>query len=131
MTIILILANKSMANNAIKWNKANEGGLLIGLVGADHVKFSGGITGRYRRMANDKQLNCISVILNPSLIDTRPSGSVSMLSNSASAASASGLDGLTLQLRYLKPGIDAGSPEAQDSINTGGVLPLADYIVLS
>lgn len=120
-----------MASNAFKWNKANNGGLLIGLVGADHVKFSCGITGRYQRMAKDNQMECKSVILNPSLIDTRPSGSVSIMSNTASAASASGTDGLTLQLRYLKKGIDAGSKEARESINTGGVLPFADYIVLS
>jgi hypothetical protein len=126
-----ILWDESMASNAIKWNKANDGGLLVGLVGADHVKFSGGITGRYQRMATDNHLECISVILNPSLIDTRPSGSVGIAANTASAASPSGTDGLTLQLRYLKRGIQAGSPEAREASNTGGVLPLADYIVLS
>lgn len=126
-----ILWDEAMANNAFKWNSNHQGGLILGLVGADHVKFEGGITGRYQRMAKDKQFNCISLILNPSLIDTRPSGSVSMMSNSASAASASGMDGLTLQLRYLKRGVDVGSPESRESVNTGGVLPLADYIVLS
>jgi hypothetical protein len=76
----------------------------------------------------DEQLDCISVILNPSLIDTRPSGSVSMMSNSA--ASASGASGLTLQLRYLKRGVGVGSFESRESSNTGGVLALADYIVI-
>jgi hypothetical protein len=126
-----ILWDESMANSAIKWNKENEGGLMIGLCGADHVKFTGGIVGRYQRMAIDKQLECISVILNPSLIDTRPSGSVSMSSNLATATSATGTDGLTLQLRYLKRGVDVGSPESKESINTAGVLALADYIVIS
>lgn len=126
-----ILWDESMASNAIKWNRANEGGLIIGLVGADHVKFQCGITGRYQRMAIGNQLNCISAILNPSLIDTRPSGTVSIASNSASAASATQTDGLTLQLRYLKSGIAAGTPESRYSGNTGGVLALADYIVMS
>ena len=126
-----ILWDECMANNAIKWNKGNEGGLMVGLVGADHVKFEGGITGRYQRMAKDKELNCISVILNPSLIDTRPSGSVSIMSNNASAASATGTDGLSLQLRYLKPNVSPGTPESSESSNTGGVLALADYVVLS
>ena len=76
-------------------------------------------------------LDCISVILNPALIDTRPSGSVSMMSNSASAASTLGDNGLSLQLRYLKQGVDVGSTESRESRNTGGVLPLADYIVVS
>ena len=123
-----ILWDEGMASAAHKWTKANRG-LMIGLVGADHVKFNAGIPGRYQRMATDEQLDCISVILNPTLIDTRPSGSVSMMSNSA--ASASGADGLTLQLRYLKHGVDEGSIESRESINTGGVLALADYIVIS
>jgi len=123
-----ILWDEGMASNAYKWTKANRG-LMIGLVGADHVKFNAGIPGRYQRMAADEQLGCISVILNPSLIDTRPSGSVSMMSNSA--ASASGASGLTLQLRYLKRGVDVGSFESRESSNTGGVLALADYIVIS
>ena len=123
-----ILWDEGMASNAYKWTKANRG-LMIGLVGADHVKFNAGIPGRYQRMAADEQLGCISVILNPSLIDTRPSGSVSMMSNSA--ASASGASGLALQLRYLKRGVDVGSFESRESSNTGGVLALADYIVIS
>ena len=123
-----ILWDESMANMAYKWT-ANTGGLLIGLVGADHVKFESGITGRYRRLASNDRLNSISVILNPTLIDTRPSGSVSFASNQA--ASSSGPDGLSLQLRYLKPGVAMGSPEAGDRANTGGVLALADYLVLN
>jgi len=125
-----ILWDEAMASNAYRWTK-KQGGLMIGLVGADHAKFEGGITGRYKRMAKDQQLDCISVILNPTLIDTRPSGSVSMVTNAASAASALGNDGMSLQLRYLKQGIAAGSPESRESSNTGGVLPLADYIVVS
>ena len=117
-----------MASNANKWTKNHEGGLLIGLVGADHVKFEGGITGRYQRMARDQ--NCISVILNPTLIDTRPSGSVSM-DSTGRMSTASGADELTLQLRYLKKGVDVGSPESRSSLNTGGVLALADYIIVS
>lgn len=122
-----ILWVEGMASNAYKWTKANRG-LMIGLVGADHVKFNAGIPRRYQRMVADEQLDCISVILNPSLIDTRPSGSVSMMSNSA--ASASGASGLTLQLRYLKRGVGVGSFESRESSNTGGVLALADYIVI-
>jgi hypothetical protein len=112
-----ILWVEGMASNAYKWTKATRG-LMIGLVGADHVKFNAGIPRRYQRMVADEQLDCISVILNPSLIDTRPSGSVSMMSNSA--ASASGASGLMLQLRYLKRGVDVGSFESRESSNTGG-----------
>ena len=54
-----------------------------------------------------------------------------MESNTASAGSKIGNNGLSLQLRYLKKGIDVGSPESRKSSATGGVLPLADYVVLS
>lgn len=124
-----ILWDESMASNAYNWVVDNPGGLICCLVGADHVKFTGGITGRFQRMASEQQLDCKSVILNPTLIDTRPSGSVSMMSNVA--ASASGPDDLTLQLRYLKEGVDVGSKESRLPESTGGVLALADYLVLS
>jgi hypothetical protein len=74
----------------------------------------------------ESDTDCISVILNPTLIDTRPPGSVV---NTEVAMSAENPDIITLQLRYLKedfePTRDLSSPEA-----TGGVLPLADYIVI-
>ena len=120
-----ILWDEGMASAAHTWTEENPGGLLIGLVGADHVKFEDGITGRYRRMVKGEREN-ISVILNPSLIDTRPSGSVSMAANDASGA-----DQITLQLRYLKEGVDPDSPEIRLPESTGGVLALADYIVMS
>lgn len=124
-----ILWDESMASQAYKWVVNNPGGLICCLVGADHVKFTGGITGRFQRMAKEQELDCTSVILNPTLIDTRPSGSVSMLSNVA--ASASGPNDLTLQLRYLKEGVDVGSEKSRLPDSTGGVLALADYLVLS
>ena len=129
-----ILWDEGMASNAYQWTKAHEDGLMIGLVGADHVKFNAGIPGRYQRMASSsadekRVVNCISVILNPSLIDTRPSGSISMVRNTN--ASMSGVDNLTLQLRYPKRGVDPESLEGRESSTTGGVLALADYIVQS
>lgn len=100
---------------------------MIGLVGADHVKFSDGIPGRYSRMAGDTR-DCTSVILNPTLIDTTPSGSVGTIANSDSSQYP---DKIVLQLRYLKDNVDAMSPERILPSSTGGVLALADYIVVS
>jgi len=63
-------------------------------------------------------------MLNPTLIDTRPSGSVADIKFADSALYP---DMLTLQLRYLKGGV---APDDWGlSSSTGGVLPLADYIV--
>lgn len=120
-----ILWDEGMASKAHAWTKANPGGLMVGLVGADHVKFQDGIVGRYARMAKGERDN-ISVILNPTLIDTRPSGTVSMAANDSSGA-----DQITLQVRYLKEGVDPSGPGRRLPESTGGVLPLADYIVMS
>lgn len=58
--------------------------------------------------------NCVSVLLNPTLIDSRPPGLVTM---SAEAMSTAYPDQITLQLHY-KDGA------------TSGVLPLADYLMI-
>lgn len=112
-----------MGHYAHEWTKANPNGLLIGLVGADHVKFGMGVPGRYQRFASadaTTKSSCTSIMLNPSLIDTRPSGSVDMANNNLVRT-----DQITLQLRYLK------DEAPQESRVTGGVLPLADYLVVT
>ena len=122
-----ILWDEAMANAAIDWTKRNRGGILVGLVGADHVKFKNGIPGRYKRMAGDTGLGCSSVLLNPTLIDTRPPGSVSMIAGSDSSQYP---DKLTLQLRFLKEEVDSTSSSAELSQSTGGVMPLADFLLI-
>ena len=121
-----ILWDESMASNAFRWTRENPGGLLVGLVGADHVKFANGIVGRYSRMAGDTR-DCSSIILNPTLIDTRPSGSVGNIIDSDSSKNP---NAITLQLRYMKEGIDEYSDDRFLSSSTGGVMQLADYIVV-
>lgn len=124
-----ILWDEAMANQAYQWTRANPDGLLIGLVGADHVKFRDGIPGRYQRLAaaNTSSIKtCTSVLLNPTLIDTRPPGTVGMEGSVSNQP-----DSLTLQLRYLKEGVDRDSPERFLPSSTGGVLPLSDYILVS
>lgn len=117
-----------MASVAHSWVQANPGGLLVGLVGADHVKFRDGIPARFARMGGDA-LSCVSVILNPTLIDTRPSGSVSSIANEAASQNP---ELITLQLRYLKQGVNPQDIEQRRlPESTGGVLPLSDYIILS
>jgi hypothetical protein len=88
------------------------------------VKFQNGIPGRFARMAGDSQ-ESISVMLNPTLIDTRPSGTVS---GSDDAMTSNKPNKITLQLRYLKDNVDDIDRALPES--TGGVMPLADYIVI-
>jgi hypothetical protein len=77
------------------------------------VKFRHGIPGRFARLASGKS-DCVSVLLNPTLIDSRPS---SVMATSPAAMTSQRPDQITLQLRYV-----------EDS--KVGVLPLADYLVL-
>jgi uncharacterized iron-regulated protein len=130
-----LLWDEAMACRAHAWTLQNPSGLLVGLVGADHVKFQNGIPARYARLAaaaatgEAATSDCITVLLNPTLIDTRPPGTVEM----DVGAGSSRPDLITLQLRYYNDGIDikTATPEmlALPS-STGGVLPLADYLVI-
>ena len=71
----------------------------------------------------------IAVLLNPTTINTIPSGSVS---NMVDSDLSNFPDKLILQLRFIKKGIvlnlvkTACAPQ-----NTGEVLPLSNYIVVS
>jgi hypothetical protein len=122
-----ILWDEGMASAAYSWTVQNPGGLIVGLVGADHVKFQNGIPGRFARMARGK-FDCTTVVINPTLIDSRPSGSVASIPGSDSSQSP---DRITLQLRYLKDGVDPFSETRQLPESTGGVLAFSDYIVLA
>ena len=75
-------------------------------------------------MAGESQ-DCISVMLNPTLIDTRPSGTVA---GSDDAMTSNKPNKITLQLRYLKDNVNEADRALPES--TGGVMPLADYIVI-
>ena len=134
-----ILWDEGMASSAFSWCANNPEGLLIGLVGADHVKFENGIPGRFSRMAKSKQLDagCTAVVINPTLIDSRPSGSVSRIPTSDSAEYP---ERVTLQLRYTKSsgtivgGGDISSPpksSSSSSSSSEGVLSFSDYVVVT
>lgn len=120
-----LLWDEGMASSAFSWCADNPQGLLIGLVGADHVKYEYGIPGRFSRMAKTKELEteCTAVVINPTLIDSRPSGSVS---NIPSSDSAEYPERITLQLRYSK-----ASNDAPPSDNDEGVLSFSDYVVVT
>lgn len=120
-----LLWDEGMASSAFSWCADNPQGLLVGLVGADHVKYNNGIPGRFSRMARSKQLDakCTAVVINPTLIDSRPSGTVAHIPTSDSAEYP---ERVTLQLRYSKAGEDLTS-----SKDSEGVLSFSDYVVVT
>ena len=87
------------------------------------VKFQNGIPARYSRYSRNND-DCISVLLNPTLIDTRPPGTVS---NSIESMSTQNPSQYTLQLQYTTTGAD---PLEYSITSNYGVLPLADYLVI-
>jgi len=101
-----LLWDETMAGTAASWCNTNPNGVLLGCVGLDHVKFVNGIPVRFQRMTGG---NNLSLLLNPTLTDTRPPGTTLLSENGVNA------DRITLQLKYEE----------------NGVLPLADYLVLS
>jgi len=141
-----ILWDEGMASSAFSWCANNPEGLLIGLVGADHVKFENGIPGRFSRMAKSNRLDagctCTAVVINPTLIDSRPSGSVSRIPTSDSAEYP---ERVTLQLRYTKsaaavPGTVVGNvsqpnkstrTSSSNENESEGVLSFSDYVVVT
>ena len=127
-----ILWDEGMATNAFSWCASNPQGLLVGLVGADHVKFENGVPGRFARMARRKQLDaeCTAVVINPTLIDSRPSGSVARIPTSDSAEYP---ERVTLQLRYTKAVVDNTSQPTSSESSSGseGVLSFSDYVVVT
>lgn len=68
-----------------------------------------------------------SVVLNPTLIDSRPPGTVSLIRD---ADSPDFPERLTLQLRYLKDDVLADDTERDLPSSTGGVLPFADFVLI-
>lgn len=104
-----ILWDEAMASAANQFVAKNPGCLLVGLVGADHIKFQNGIAGRFNRMASS-QTGGSSILLNPTPLDSRPSRTVVSARESISSDDP---NLLTLQLRD----------------GSGEVAPLADYIV--
>ena len=65
-----MLWDNSMANKAAEWTRKNPSGLLVSIVGADHVKFGGGVPNRYAYAAGLELDKVRTVILNPSAVDT-------------------------------------------------------------
>ena len=97
-----MLWDNSMANTGAAWTKRNPSGLLVSIVGADHVKFGGGVPNRYAYAAGLELDKVRTVILNPSAVDTA-GPQLETLKADAPVP-------LTLQIRFAAQDGDGGIP---------------------
>ncbi|KAL1520730.1 hypothetical protein AB1Y20_022298 [Prymnesium parvum] len=146
-----ILWDEAMGSAAAAWCKEHPAGLLVGLVGSDHVKFGCGVPARCARQLG--ALDAVaSVMLNPRPSDTFSDPSTSTLSDGTVMSrrytrdSNGGINfaNYVLQLRFAPVAGDEGPPiigsapedrarAASVMQTTAGsaVLPLADYLMFS
>merc|ERR1719174_1122630 len=97
-----MLWDNSMANTGAAWTRQNPSGLLVSIVGADHVKFGGGVPNRYAYAAGLDLDKVRTVILNPSAGDTA-GPQLETLKADAPVP-------LTLQIRFAAQDGDGGIP---------------------
>ena len=106
-----MLWDNSMANTGAAWTKRNPSGLLVSIVGADHVKFGGGVPNRYAYAAGLELDKVRTVILNPSAVDTA-GPQLETLKADAPVP-------LTLQIRFAAADGDGGIPNCGKGTSIG------------
>ena len=133
-----MLWDNSMATTSAAWLAANPKGLLVNCIGADHVKFGGGVPNRLAYIAGLDLDAVASVVLNPSVVDTAGPQLARLASDEERLP-------LTLQIRYAAKDGDGGIPvvggdaaldtglaAARKQVRAGSrVLPFADYLWMS
>ena len=97
-----MLWDNSMANTGAVWTRKNPSGLLVSIVGADHVKFGGGVPNRYAYAAGLELDKVRTVILNPSAVDTAGPQLETLRADAPVP--------LTLQIRFAAAAGDGGIP---------------------
>ena len=97
-----MLWDNSMANTGAVWTRKNPSGLLVSIVGADHVKFGGGVPNRYAYAAGLELDRVRTVILNPSAVDTAGPQLETLRADAPVP--------LTLQIRFAAAAGDGGIP---------------------
>lgn len=140
------LRDEAMASASAAWLTDNPSGLLLGLVGMNHVKFAAGVPARTARMLPGGLDVVTSVLLNPTpattfvdpmnlrLCDRTP------VANEACVRNDIEVQNYVLQVRYAPtrdvPGSEGGGPvdEAASAMQAKmgrTVLSVADYMVFS
>ncbi|CAH0364616.1 unnamed protein product [Pelagomonas calceolata] len=97
-----MLWDNSMANTGAVWTRKNPSGLLVSVIGADHVKFGGGVPNRYAYAAGLDLDKVRTVILNPSAVDTAGPQLETLRADAPVP--------LTLQIRFAAAAGDGGIP---------------------
>lgn len=136
-----ILWDEAMSSRSAKWLNENPDGLLIGLIGSDHVKFGCGVPARCARQIGSRSA-VATVMLNPGVIDTSDNFRANVPTRGGGMAT---FEDFTLQLRFSPVSGDGGPPMAgaapddrqkafamsQTRDANDAVLSLADFLIFS
>lgn len=133
------LRDEAMASASAAWLNQNPGGLLLGLVGLQHVKFSCGVPARTARMLPDGIDAVASVLLNPTPANTFTDPSNLRLCDGTAVANEACLrndievQNYVLQLRYTAgQGVPVNEAvSAAQARASSTVLALSDFLVFS
>lgn len=136
-----LLWDEAMASAAAAWCTAHPRGLLVGLLGTEHVKFGCGVPGRCGRQIGG--IGAVAtVLLNPTAADTTDAAPLARALRSDGRVDFAGY---TLQLRFAAadgdgapPVLDAAASDrvaafaaAQTHSPSSAVLGLADFLLFS
>eukprot|EP00966_Prymnesium_polylepis_P192788 4468255-Prymnesium_polylepis.1 len=138
--------DEAMASASAAWLAQNPGGLLLGLVGTNHVKFACGVPARTARMLPGGLDSVTSVLLNPTPANTFVDPlnlrrcDRTAVANEACLRNDLEVQNYVLQVPYTAPtrGAEGRRPEGEDEAVSAmqakkgsSVLALADYMIFS
>ena len=143
--------DESMASATAAWLQRNPGGLLFGLVGTNHAKFSLGVQARTARYLPGGLNTVASVLLNPTPFNSFDGPSSlracdrTAVPNEACLLNDIEVQNYVLQLRYAAAAAawrwgtrdSEGRARIDEAVSTrqaregSSVLPLADYVMFS
>ena len=129
------LWDEGMATAAASWCVANPQGLMLGLLGSEHVAYSCGVPARCARQLGGVQ-SVASVLLNPDpnvAAETAVAGVVRAMPARGSDGRVDFGGSYTLQLPFAAADVDraAAFAAAQTHSPTSDVLALADFLLFA
>lgn len=140
-----MLRDEGMASAAVSWLEKNPNGLLVGLVGTNHVIFNQGVSARVARRLEERlgeREAVSSVVINPTPANTgtdlRRCDDGTVRNEVCLPNDVGELQNYVLQLEYVERRGESGRRDGEGDALAGNVeggvrrvLALSDYIIFS